>query len=255
VRVESAVITGPVPSEEKRRAIVHARRKRASRIRSIFLLLVLTGLAAWYYYGQPRDDIATLAALVDSFGAPPPPTTASSPAPAAVAEEPLAPAPALPAAMDAMPDTQPRPEAEPLTASAGSEAVTEIDGETVAVADSGNDRESSSPANTLIQSFVTVYERDGAARIAFRRPLGTAGTVVWWTADDTAIADSDYIPLETPVVAFASGEEAETLHVPLINDGLPESRETFFVYLGQRDPASGQLQPIARVRVDINDDD
>ncbi|HSM31097.1 MAG TPA: Calx-beta domain-containing protein, partial [Woeseiaceae bacterium] len=94
-----------------------------------------------------------------------------------------------------------------------------------------------------------------AARIAFRRPLGTTGTIVWWTADDTAIADRDYIPLEQPVIAFASGEEAETLHVPLINDGLPEPRETFHVYLGQRNPQSGQLEPIARVRVDVNDDD
>jgi hypothetical protein len=102
---------------------------------------------------------------------------------------------------------------------------------------------------------VTVYERDGAARIAFRRPVGTTGTVVWWTADGTAIAESDYIPLQQPVVAFASGEEAETLHIPLVNDGLPEPKETFLVYLGQRNAASGELEPIARVRVDINDDD
>ena len=56
-------------------------------------------------------------------------------------------------------------------------------------------------------------------------------------------------------VAFESGEEAETLHVPLINDSLPEPMETFYVFLGQRDVASGRLQPIARIRVDINDDD
>ena len=61
--------------------------------------------------------------------------------------------------------------------------------------------------------------------------------------------------LEQPVAAFADAEEAETLHVPLINDGLPEPRETFYVYLGQRDPTSGALEPIARIRVDINDDD
>jgi hypothetical protein len=102
---------------------------------------------------------------------------------------------------------------------------------------------------------VTVYERDAAARIAFRRPSGTAAALYWWTGDQSAIADSDYIALEQPVVAFASGEEAETLHVPLINDGLPEPRETFHVYLGQRNPQSGQLEPIARIRVDINDDD
>jgi len=111
------------------------------------------------------------------------------------------------------------------------------------------------PGNTLVRSLVTVSERDGAARIAFRRPVGNTGTVFWWTGDDTAVADADYIALEQPVVAFESGEEAETLHVPLINDSLPEPMETFYVFLGQRDVASGRLQPIARIRVDINDDD
>ena len=75
--------------------------------------------------------------------------------------------------------------------------------------------------DTLIQSFVTVYERDGAARIAFRQPVSTSGAFYWWTGDDTAVADADYIALEPPVLAFASGEEAETLHVPLVNDSLP----------------------------------
>ena len=111
------------------------------------------------------------------------------------------------------------------------------------------------PGSTLIQSLVTVYERDGAARITFRRPTGVAVTLVWWTADHTAVGEQDYIPLEQPVAAFASGDEAETLHIPLVNDGLPEPRETFYVYLGQQNPASGALEPIARVRVDINDDD
>ena len=71
----------------------------------------------------------------------------------------------------------------------------------------------------------------------------------------TAVADSDYIALEVPAVAFASGEEAETLHIPLVNDSLPEVRETFYVFLGQRDIETGRLEPIARVRVDVNDDD
>ncbi len=126
---------------------------------------------------------------------------------------------------------------------------------TAAVAGAEIVSQGSSEGSTLIQSFVTVYERDGAARIAFRRPVGTTGTLVWWTADDTATGDTDYIPLQQPVPAFTDAEEAETLHVPLINDGLPEPRETFYVYLGQRNPESGQLEPIARVRVDINDDD
>ena len=75
------------------------------------------------------------------------------------------------------------------------------------------------------------------------------------TGDDTAVADSDYIGLDEPVVAFDSEEEAETLHVPLINDSLPEPKETFYVFLGHRNVDSGRLEPIARVRVDIIDDD
>ena len=102
---------------------------------------------------------------------------------------------------------------------------------------------------------MTVYERDGAARIAFRQPVGTVGALYWWTGDHTAVAESDYIALEPPRVAFASGEEAETIHIPLVNDSLPEPRETFWVFLGQRSMESGRLEPIARIRVDVNDDD
>jgi hypothetical protein len=54
---------------------------------------------------------------------------------------------------------------------------------------------------------------------------------------------------------FTSGEEAETLHIPLINDSLRESSESFYVYLGQHDTQLGRLEPIARIRVEISDDD
>jgi hypothetical protein len=57
------------------------------------------------------------------------------------------------------------------------------------------------------------------------------------------------------VLAFASGEEAETVHIPLVNDSLPEAREVFFVFLGQRNATSGRLEPIAQIRVEVNDDD
>ena len=54
---------------------------------------------------------------------------------------------------------------------------------------------------------------------------------------------------------FTSGEEAETLHIPLVNDSLPELSETFYVYLGRHDTQLGRLEPIARIRVEISDDD
>ena len=116
-------------------------------------------------------------------------------------------------------------------------------------------RLSSATEFTLIESFVTISERDGAARITARRPAITADRFVWWTSDDTAIANEDYIPIGQPVVGFASGEEAETLHIPLINDSLPEPQETFYVFLGRHNAQLGRLEPIMRIRVDINDDE
>ena len=251
-----AVDTAPAPRDEKRQKMARARRNRASRIRSFFLALVLAGLVAWYFYGEPRDDIAEFPALVDAYLGPEPAESAI--AEPAVTDEARPPAEAdAPAASEiaAAPPPPPAAEPRPETAVDSAAVIETAEASLEAEAAMETGAAANAPGSTLIQSFVTVYERDGAARIAFRRPAGTTGTLVWWTGDQSAVADSDYIALEQPVVAFTSGEEAETLHVPLINDGLPEARETFYVYLGQRNPQTGQLETIARVRVDINDDD
>jgi hypothetical protein len=262
-RTEPAIVTGPAPRDEKRHKMARARRNRASHIRSFFLAIVLAGLFAWYFYGEPGNDIAGLPALVDAYLDPapaevdvaapvevmqqdtgvsigaavdatetdPPAEAAAQPVEALASEPPAQPEAAQPA--------EPLPEVEAVEAAAAAQA----EESPVAARD------------TLIQSFVTVYERDGAARIAFRQPVSTSGAFYWWTGDDTAVADADYIALEPPVLAFATGEEAETLHVPLVNDSLPEPRETFYVFLGQRSLESGRLEPIARIRIDVNDDD
>jgi hypothetical protein len=107
----------------------------------------------------------------------------------------------------------------------------------------------------LIQSTVILSERDGAARITTRRPQNADGQFFWWTSDHTAIANTDYIPIDQPVAGFASGEEAETIHIPLVNDSVAEAPESFYVYLGQHDAQQGRLVPVLWVRVDINDDD
>jgi hypothetical protein len=227
--VAPAVITGPAPRDERRRKMARARRNRASHIRSFFLAIVLGALAAWYFYGQPGEDIARLTDLADSYLEPSP-------------VESVVILPAAEVTQDASAAGEPD-----VTS-----AVSESPVESVAVEP---EAASETPGSTLIQSLVTVYERDGAARIAFRQPVGTTGPLYWWTGDHTAVADTDYIALEQPVVAFASAEEAETLHIPLVNDSLPEPRETFYVFLGQRSIESGRLEPIARIRVDVNDDD
>ena len=273
--VAPSVATAAAPRVEKRR-------EPDIRMRPFILLALLAGICAWYFFGQPGNDIAKLMAIAEPYFEPAPderivvilPAEPTEPAPAAPAEE--AAALTEPAAL---PDTEsapaesrePTPAADealsaagepPADPAAGLATETVVQGEAPVVPDaqpaSPDTRPASPdtrPGNTLVRSLVTVYERDGAARIAFRRPVGTAGTVFWWTGDDTAIADADYIGLEQPVVAFDSEEEAETLHVPLINDSLPEPKETFYVFLGQRNVESGRLEPIARVRVDINDDD
>jgi hypothetical protein len=250
------VVAAPAPPNEKRRAI--ARRKRASRIRATMLAVVLAGLATWYFAGQPRDDLAEIAALAESYL---PSQVAESPV---VVVEQSAPVAAVStSAPPAVAETVPEPETREVESAIDeAPAVPEAADEPAVTAETVDDpgvsetvAEPGAPAATLVQSFVTVYERDGAARITYRQPVGATTALFWWTGDDTAVADSDYIALEAPVLAFASGEEAETVHIPLVNDSLPEAREVFYVFLGQRNAASGRLEPIAQIRVEVNDDD
>lgn len=240
------VLAAPTPQGEKRRAI--ARRKRASRIRSMLLAILLAALVTWYFAGQPGDDIAKFAALAESYLSPRP-----TESPVVVVEQNAPAAVAPPTAPPVVPQTL--PEADKSEADASTDQPPEV----AETADKPGVNETAArpgaPGATLVQSLVTVYERDGAARIAYRQPAGATAALFWWTGDDTAKADSDYIALETPVIAFAAGEGAETVHIPLVNDSLPEPDEAFFVFLGQRNVTSGRLEPIARIRVEVNDDD
>ncbi len=243
--VPPVVVAAPAPRDEKRRTI--ARRRRARRIRLTLLVVVLASLAAWYFAGEPRDDIAEIAALAESYL---PPQVADSPVVIVGQSPPVA------AAVTAPPIV-----AETITEADAPEALDTAD-EPPATADAVDVPPANAtvadpdvPGTTLVKSLVSVYERDGAARITYRQPVGATAALFWWTGDDTATADSDYIALEAPVLAFAAGEEAETVHIPLVNDSLPEPREDFFVFLGQRSAVSGRLEPIAQIRVAINDDD
>jgi hypothetical protein len=78
---------------------------------------------------------------------------------------------------------------------------------------------------------LTVNESEGSARLVVRRTgsLEEQTSVVWWTTDGTAAADEDYAVLGARVARFAAGEDTQVLHVPLIADSLPESRESFVV--------------------------
>lgn len=230
--------------------IARAKRRRAKRMPSPILIVALVGLGIWFVYGQPSNDLVTVSDYVDSYldgrsteaGGGRLPIKVSDPTPAQTAAE-----------VTTGAETTGAETTGAETIVATDEAATLPADEPLA--DSGTDASRSESEFTLIQSFVTISESDGAARINTRRPRDTASRVFWWTGDHTAIANSDYIPIELPVEGFTSGEEFESLHISLINDSLPETRESFFVYLGRHNAELGRLEPILRVQVDISDDD
>jgi len=246
--------------------IARAKRKRAKRMPSPILLMALVGLGTWFFYGQPHEDVANLIDYVDSNlgvefaegndgGLP---ISVSAPVPADSRDAGptiLLPDPPTQTVADDNADTETTVDNMVTGHAAGNEPTPSIPADEQLADPRADTRQSSATEFTLIQSFVTISEGDGAARITARRPAITADRFVWWTSDHTAIANEDYIPIEHPVVGFASGEEAESLHIPLINDSLPEPQETFYVYLGRHNAQLGQLEPIMRIRVDINDDE
>lgn len=247
------------------------------------LSMTLVGLGVWWLYGQPRDNVVAVMDYVGSYLDSELPVAATiSPA-----EDNSGPVTAdrilvteqtvggetsfpttSPAAADNETDTGAIPEPATLTADeqpgdqqrgvSGTEESLGDDGivagalaSTAEVADPSG----SEPEFTLAQSLVSVSERDGGARITAHRAVDSTAPVVWWTSDHTAVADEDYIPIQEPVPGFTSGEETETLYIPLVNDSLVESKETFYVYLGKQNTQLGRLEPILRVQVDINDDE
>lgn len=104
---------------------------------------------------------------------------------------------------------------------------------------------------------VRVGEAEVAALVPVTRTgdLSTTPDIVWWTADDTAIADEDYANLGQNTETFATGEPMLSLYVPLVRDTIPERNESFFVYIGRFDAERRHLEATASVRVEIVDDD
>lgn len=265
--------------------VARAKRIRGRRILLPFLLLALVALGTWFFYGQPRDDIVVAIDYAESL-------LDTGPGDIGGGAIPIGPSDSVTSTQEepvyenaefadedsgnqestiALPETPTQSidgsDAQTGTTPVDAVAATEAppvqaadeplaEPETDALQSTEDDASSEAQTETtLINSFVTLSERDGAARITTRRPLNSVGRFVWWTSDHTAIANEDYIPIDNPVVGFASGDEAETIHIPLINDSLAEPRETFYVYLGQHDMQLGRLEPILRVLVEINDDD
>ena len=101
---------------------------------------------------------------------------------------------------------------------------------------------------------MTVSEGETSARIAIRRTgsLAEKESVVWWTANRSALADEDYAVLGARIEVFAPGEEVRVVHVPLIADSMPEQRESFVVNLRAERPGAGSA---GQLEVTIVDDD
>ena len=297
--VAPAPRTVPVARHVDALDLERSKGKRARRMPSLMLAMILVGLGAWYFYGQPRDNVVWLTDYVDSYledrsagkddGGLPIIASDISPAETTIMEFADVPStittPTQPEATRPEAENETRAELTDSNLDGESTASNEVEGnateaaivepadmpttiaETAApqsnqdtVTDdlarlSDVDESQTDPQFTLMQSVVRVSERDGSARIANPLPANTAGQVFWWTADDTAIAENDYIPAEAPRLAFESGEETGTLHVPLVDDSTPEPQETFFVYLGLHNLQLGRLETIARISVEIIDDD
>ncbi|HEX8199112.1 MAG TPA: Calx-beta domain-containing protein, partial [Isosphaeraceae bacterium] len=99
---------------------------------------------------------------------------------------------------------------------------------------------------------VIVGEGDGVASITVTRSngVGTA-TVDFVTGDGTATATADYLSV-AGTIRFGPGDTAVTITVPIVQDDLRESNETFFVAL--RNP-TGVTLGAGTATVTIVDDD
>jgi len=294
--VSPSARTVPIARREDALDLERSKGGLARTMPSLILAMTLVGMVAWYFFGQPRDNVVWLIDNVNSYlentsagkddgGFPIIESDVSAAAMeieeyAGTADDPFAIAPQPEAENEpraALADsdlTEEDTASSEVEADAAEEATTEpadaqvifsgtaapqsnIDTTTGDVASTPGVEQSPQPDSpfTLVQTVIRVSERDGSARIANPLPANMTGQVFWWTADDTATAENDYIPTEEARIAFASGDEAETLYVPLVDDSIAESRETFYVFLGRHNSQLGRLETIARIRVEIEDDD
>jgi hypothetical protein len=263
--------------------------KKSRLLPSSLLAIALLGLLGWQVAGQPRDDIARMSAYVDPIVAgvvaglqdlfasrvvdgdvamAPAATTPGRSGPAQFSDTSETSAGAVTATPDRnvtaatagepaneTPDTvivttlpDPVYESESQSDPVDSEQpLTDVD--TAVTAASGT------PDFEFSESTVRVSEREGAARVTIIRAEGAEGRIFWWTSDGSAKGETDFIATESPTPGLVSDGYAETLHIPLINDNLPESGEVFFVNLGRFDEKRRQLEPLSSVRVEITDDD
>lgn len=261
---------------------LRSKRRVLHPVRTAFLGLLLAGLVAWTYYGQPEEVFVDAIGYVDETAAlglvnsgdevvdvwttePDQPPLAESAAPVidAPATEPAV------TAETAMADSsEDIAEVEPAIVVEERVSVAEQSSEQPEIAETMTvDRADKVPvenktestpvaANTVIvDPFIAVSERDAAARIPLQHNTDSTKQLMWWTSDNTANGDRDFIAVRQRVMTDTSLNDGAVIHISLINDGVREPRESFFVNFGLRSIEQGSIELIATVRVDIIDDD
>ena len=87
---------------------------------------------------------------------------------------------------------------------------------------------------SFVEDTVTAYENTGMAAFSVRRrgAIGDEASIIWWTADNSAVANRDYADLGARTEKLRAGQTNLTIYVPLVVDTEPEPRESFYVYVG-----------------------
>lgn len=236
--------------------------KGARPLRAVFLGMLLVGVSAWSLYGQPQEKIVNLISYIDEsmnlgltkrsdgiveFSKPDSGRSVSIERSATTKET-----VATLAQLTDQPAPADSPKSDDTMGTSDEETNHTVD---KFLADADADPMQTEPELGFTKSVVSVSERGGAARVAPLHTENLSTPLIWWTSEHTANADKDFISVEQQTIAGTSIEDSSMLHIPLVNDNIPEPPESFFVNLGLRDPQHGQIKRIATVRVDIIDDD
>ena len=217
-------------------------------LRTVFLGMLLAALSAWSYFGQPEKRVVDLLSFLEERTD----VGLGEPSDGSIEIVEIKPDPiAVPA--DAAPEAIVQATEDDDTTDPGDEATISAAGELTA--DAAANQMSTEPEVVVDGSVVSVSEGDGAARITPPRTEGSDTPLIWWTIEQTATADMDYISIAQQPMADASFDESRTLYIPLVDDSQIEPPESFFVSFGRLNTQQGQIDRIATIRVDIIDDD
>jgi hypothetical protein len=116
--------------------------------------------------------------------------------------------------------------------------------------------EDDDPSPSIAIDDVTLSEGTGGAKdaaftLTLSAPSGRSVSVLASTADDTAVAGSDYNVIGPTVITIAAGETRKTLTVPILSDSSYENTEKFVVNLTAPVNATiADAQGVATIRDD-----